>query len=247
MKKYLLEEMTWEEAKEKFKEIDIAILPVGSLEQHGPHLPLSTDAFDVYWLAKEVCKKVREPKPIVLPPINYGISQHHREFVAISLSPETLINVVYDIGCSLAYYGIKKLLILNGHGGNIAALKVAAQKLTFEKDLLVFIDTGEIAHKEHKRIVKTKNDVHSGEYETSTSLYNREELVKKDKFVKGEPKFISKHLAFSSDEPIPWVFFTHKLSETGVLGDATKATKEKGEKLWQIHINKLSKFIEEIR
>lgn len=248
MDKYLLEEMTWEEAQDKFKEIDIAILPIGSTEQHGPHLPLSTDAFDAYWIAKEAVKRVIPPKPAVLPPINYGISYHHMAFPGtISLSPETLISIVYDIGCSLVTYGVKKLIIINGHGGNTPALKCAAQKLSYEKKLLTFIDSGEIASKEHKEIVKTPNDVHSGEYETSTSLANREELVKLDKAVKELPIFPSPYLAWSSANQVSWVFTTDKLSKSGVLGDATLASKSKGEKLWEAHIKNLAEFIEQLK
>ena len=240
--------MTWEEARDKFKETDIAILPVGSIEQHGAHLPVSTDAFDAYWLAKETVKRVKAPKPTVLPPLNYGISYHHMTFPGtISLAPETLISTVYDIGCSVASYGVKKLLIINGHGGNTPALKCAGQKLTYEKKLQIFIESGEIAEKERKEIVKTLNDVHSGEYETSTSLANREQLVKVDKLVKAIPKFPSPYLEFSGDNKVPWVFTTDKLSKTGVLGDPTLATKEKGKKLWEAHIKNLAEFIEQLK
>lgn len=255
MDKYLLEEMTWEEAKTKFKETDLAILPVGSLEQHGPHLPLSTDAFDAYWLAKEVTKKVTPPKPVVLPPINYGISYHHMAFPGtVSLAPETLIATVYDIGCSLVVYGIKKLLIINGHGGNTGALKCASQKLNHEKKLLVFIDSGESASKEIKQLVKTPGDVHSGEYETSTSLANREKLVKKNKLKKEKPilpvgkqEFPSPYLDFGSNNYVPWTFETHKLTKSGILGDATKASKQKGKKLWNVHIKHLVEFVEQLK
>ncbi|MEW6069885.1 MAG: creatininase family protein, partial [Candidatus Thermoplasmatota archaeon] len=71
--RYLLGELTWVEAEKRFKETDIAILPIGSLEQHGRHLPLDTDSYDAYWLAKEVVKRIKDPKPLVLPPINYGV------------------------------------------------------------------------------------------------------------------------------------------------------------------------------
>ncbi|MBI4722598.1 MAG: creatininase family protein [Candidatus Stahlbacteria bacterium] len=246
--KYLLEELTWTEAKDKFKETDIALLPVGSLEQHGPHLPLSTDAFDAYWLAKEAVKRVASPKPVILPPINYGISYHHMAFAGtISLSPETLISLIYDIGCSLVTYEVKKLLIINGHGGNSPALKCAAQKLGFEKKIFVVIDDGKISASEQKEICSTQNDAHSGEYETSTSLANRPELVKLNGLVKEVPKFPSPYLAWDSANQVSWVFTTDKLSKSGVLGDATLASKDKGDKLWEAHIKNLAEFIEYLK
>jgi creatinine amidohydrolase/Fe(II)-dependent formamide hydrolase-like protein len=248
MDKFLIEEMTWEEARDRFKETDIAILPVGSVEQHGLHLPLSTDAFDAYWLAKEVAKRVVSPKPIVLLPINYGISYHHMNFPGtISISPETLIATIYEIGCALLIHGIKKLLIINRHGGNVSAIKCASQKLKYEKKLFVFIDTGEIASKEREEIIKTQNDIHSGEDETSTSLANREALVKLDKLTKRVPKFSSQYLGFTGVNKIPATFSVDELSSTGVIGDATLATKSKGKKLWQAHIKNLVEFIEQLK
>ncbi len=248
MEKYLLEEMTWEEARDKFKETDVAILPVGSIEQHGPHLPLSTDSFDAYWIAKQAVKRVNLPQPVVLSPVNYGIAYHHMAFPGtISLSPETLIAIVYDIGCSLAKWGVKKMLIINGHGGNTPALKCAAQKLTFGKSLYVFIDSGEIAGKERQSLVKTKDDFHSGEYETSTSLANRENLVQRSKAVKEIPEFPSPFLSGSFPNHVSWVFRTDELSKSGVLGDATLASKEKGEELWNAHIGNLVEFIEQLK
>jgi creatinine amidohydrolase/Fe(II)-dependent formamide hydrolase-like protein len=248
MEKYLLEEMTWEDARDRFKESDVAVLPVGSTEQHGPHLPVSTDAFDVYWLAKETIKRVTSPKPVVLPPINYGISYHHMAFPGtISVAPETLISTVCDIGYSLVAHGLKKLLILNGHGGNTPALKCAMQKLAHEKSIRVFLDSGDISAKERAEIVKTPNDVHSGEYETSTSLVNREKLVKTDRLAKSAPRFPLPHLEFSGDNKVPWVYKTDELSESGVLGDPTLASKAKGEKLWEAHIKNLVEFIEQLK
>lgn len=246
--KYLLEEMTWPEAKKQFSESDIALLPVGSIEQHGHHLPLSTDAFDAYWLAGEVVKGIEKPRPAVLPPLYYGIAYHHMSFAgSISLSPETLIALVYEIGTSLTVHGVKKLIIVNGHGGNTPALKCAAQKLAYDKNLKVFIDSGETAGKERQMLVTTKEDAHSGEYETSTSLANREELVDINKAVKNVPQYSSPYLAKSAANNIAWVFKTEDLSESGVLGDPTLASKEKGEKLWQAHISNLREFIEQLK
>ena len=80
MNKILLGEMTREDAKERFAVCDLAILPVGSFEQHGPHLPLSTDAFDAIYIAEKSVEKVSDPKPVVCPPINYGVSGYHMDF-----------------------------------------------------------------------------------------------------------------------------------------------------------------------
>ncbi len=112
-------ELSWPEAEEKLKKVDVALLPVGAIEQHGPHLPLDTDAFDAEYLAKRVAEKCSNPKPFVLPLIPYGVSYHHDDFMGtISVSNETLSKIVYEIGINLARQGIKKLVIINGHGDN---------------------------------------------------------------------------------------------------------------------------------
>jgi hypothetical protein len=80
---------TWPEAEKRFKEIDVALLPVGAIEQHGPHLPLDTDAFDANHLASEVAKACSHPKPIVFPLISYGVSYHHKDFSSPSWSSST--------------------------------------------------------------------------------------------------------------------------------------------------------------
>ncbi|MGB5849769.1 MAG: creatininase family protein, partial [Ignavibacteriaceae bacterium] len=113
---YVWAELTWPEAEEKLKRVDIALLPVGAIEQHGPHLPLDTDAFDAEYLAKRVAATCSDPKPFVLPLIPYGVSYHHDDFMGtISVSNETLSKVVYEIGMNIARQGINKLVIINGH------------------------------------------------------------------------------------------------------------------------------------
>ena len=114
----ILGELTWPQAKVRFSEVDIALLPVGAIEQHGPHLPLDTDAFDADYLARKVGEGCTAPRPIVLPLISYGVSYHHEDFSGtISIGNETLSTLVYDVGMSCARNGITKLVIINGHGG----------------------------------------------------------------------------------------------------------------------------------
>jgi len=248
MEKFLLGELTREGAKNKFKRQNLAIIPVGSVEQHGPHLPLDTDTYDAYYLAKEAAKRVKGEKPIVLPPIYYGVSYHHMKFVGtISISPNTLQALIVEISRSLKRYGVKKILIVNGHGGNEPALRTAAQILKHEEGLQIFIESGGLISKEIKKVIKTKNDVHAGECETSTSLANREELVDKSRIPDEDAKYPSKHLEFSAEERIIWGFNIDEISKQGVLGNPKRASKEKGERLWKAAISNLSKFIEEIR
>ena len=90
IKRHLLGELTWPEAKARFEEVDVALLPVGAIEQHGPHLPLDCDAFDADYLAKAVAEYCDPPRPLVLPLVSYGVSYHHEDFSGtLSVNPET--------------------------------------------------------------------------------------------------------------------------------------------------------------
>jgi len=244
---YLLAEMTWPEAQIRFKEVDVALLPVGSMEQHGPHLPLDTDAFDANYLARRVAEACSPPKPLVLPLIPYGVSYHHEDFSGtLSISPKTLTQLVYEVGISAARNGITKLVIINGHGGNIPALQFAAQMINRDAHIFTCVETGETSEKDIGALTETPNDVHAGEVETSTALANRPHLVKLDAARKFIPRFSSKYLNFSSKRSVEWYARVAKISTTGVLGDPTKASREKGEKIWEIMIKHLVEFVEDL-
>jgi creatinine amidohydrolase/Fe(II)-dependent formamide hydrolase-like protein len=245
---YILGELSWPEAKKRLKEVDIALLPVGAIEQHGPHLPLDTDAFDAEYLAKQVASRCSDPKPIVLPLVPYGVSYHHDDFPGtISITNETLARLVYEIGLSVSRNGITKLVMINGHGGNGPSLNFAAQRLNRDAHMFICVDTGETSDVDIEAMVKTQNDVHAGEIETSTTLANRPHLVKMDKAEKLIPKFSSRYLSFTSKRAVPWYAFTKKISENGVMGDPTQATAEKGREMWRIMIENLVEFVEEIK
>jgi creatinine amidohydrolase/Fe(II)-dependent formamide hydrolase-like protein len=228
--------------------VDIALLPVGAIEQHGPHLPLDTDAFDADYLARKVAEACSHPKPLVFPLISYGVSYHHDDFSGtISLSNETLSKLVYEIGMSAAKNGITKLLIINGHGGNAPALKFAAQMINRDAHIFTSVDTGETSDVDLAALCDTPNDVHAGEIETSTSLATRPHLVHMDQAKKFVPKFSSQYLDFSTKRSVEWFARTLRISTNGVLGDPTKATREKGEKMWEVMIRNLVELVEHLK
>jgi len=240
--------LTWPEAEKYLEKMDVAILPVGSIEQHGPHLPLDTDSFDAAYLANQVAAACSEPKPLVLPVISYGVSYHHEGFKGtISINNDTLSKLVYEIGISLARNGIKKMVIINGHGGNTPSLNFAAQMINRDAQIFVCVDSGETSDVDIYRIVETPNDVHAGEFETSTSLAIRPHLVKKPLADKSIPEFSSRYLNFTSKRGISWYAYTKKISDSGVMGDPSKATAKKGKKMWQIMIAHLVTFIEDLK
>lgn len=247
-RRYLWGEITWPEAEVRFQKTDIALLPVGSIEQHGPHLPLDTDAFDADYLAKRVAAACSSPKPLVLPLISYGVSYHHEDFAGtISINNDTLSRLVYDVGMSVARNGIKKMVVINGHGGNSPALNYAAQMINRDAHIFVCVDTGETSDVDINKIVETPNDVHAGEAETSTSLAVRPHLVRMDKAQKAVPSFSSRYLNFTGKRSIAWYAYTRKISASGIMGDPTKASAEKGEKIWETTIAHLVALVEDLK
>lgn len=240
--------LTWPEAEKRFREMDVALLPVGAIEQHGPHLPLDTDAWDAERICDDVAAACSHPPPIVLPVIAYGVSYHHDDFPGtLSISPDTLSRMVYEIGVAVARNGITKLLIINGHGGNSAALHFAAQMINRDTGIFTAVDTGESSDTDIDKLTETPNDVHAGEVETSTTLALRPELVRMDLAKPAIPRFSSHYLDFTSKRSVGWYAHTKKISESGVLGDPTLATAEKGREMWRIMVENLVEFVEDLR
>ena len=240
--------LTWPLAKSILKGIDIALLPVGAIEQHGPHLPVDTDAFDAAYLARQVAKACQPPRPLVLPLIPYGVSYHHDDFPGtLSVSNDSLAKFVYDVGVSAARNGITKLIVINGHGGNSATLHHAAQMINRDTRIFTCVDSGETSDPDIYAIAETKNDVHAGEIETSTSLAVRPELVDMKKAKAMVPRFSTKYLDFTSKYSVGWYARTENISKSGVFGDPTRASAEKGRAIWEVQIRHLVSLVEHLK
>jgi len=245
---FMWESLTWEELEERLKIVDTAILPCGAIEQHGRHLPVDIDYYDAVYLSNKVAEACSDPKPFVLPPIPFGVSYHHDDFKGtLSVTNNALSAFVYDIGMAVARNGIKKLIIINGHGDNAPTLNYAAQMINRDAKIFVCVDTGETSDIDINRLNSTPNDIHAGEIETSTTLAVRPEMVQMDKAVNETMKFGSSFLDFDNDRSVSWYVRTNKISESGVMGDATKATAAKGDKMWEVMIAQLVKFIETVK
>jgi creatinine amidohydrolase/Fe(II)-dependent formamide hydrolase-like protein len=240
--------LSWPKAEQALKNVDIALLPVGAIEQHGPHLPLDTDAFDAEYLCREVARACQPPRPLVLPLVPYGVSYHHEDFPGtLSVSNASLSSFVYDIGMSAARNGITKLIIVNGHGGNSATLHYAAQMINRDARIFTCVDSGETSDPDIYSVAETRNDVHAGEIETSTSLATRPELVDMAAAEQFVPEFSTGYLDFTSKYSVGWYARTLQISESGVFGDPTKASIEKGQQFWQVMTLHLVKLVEHLK
>jgi creatinine amidohydrolase/Fe(II)-dependent formamide hydrolase-like protein len=240
--------LAWPDVQSYLEQVDLAILPVGAVEQHGPHLPLETDAFDAEYLSQRVAAACSDPKPLVLPLIPYGVSYHHQDFPGtLTIDNDTLAKMVYDIGLSVVRNGIRKFVILNGHGGNAPALNYAAQMINRDTHIFVCVETGESSDVDVDRLIDTPNDVHAGEVETSTCLAVRPHLVRMERAEASVPVFSSRYLDFTSRRGISWYAATRRLSDSGVLGDPGKASAAKGRRIWEIMIAHLVAFVEDLK
>ncbi len=247
MNSFQLGELTWPEAKERFRHSDVALLPVGSTEQHGPHLPLDTDAFDANHLAQAVAATCKPPRPLVLPLIPYGVSYHHEDFSGtIGVSPDSLARFVHDVGMAAARNGVTKLVIINGHGGNLPSLHFAAQLINRDARIFTCVDSGETSDPDVYALAETPNDVHAGEIETSTTLAVRPDSVRQTKLRKFVPKFSTQYLDFTSKRSVTWYARTARISPSGVLGDPTRASRDKGERMWSVMIRNLVELVEHL-
>ncbi len=229
------------DVKEKIDSSPIAILPVGAVEAHGPHLPLGTDNLLAERLSTELAKRVNG---FVLPTLPYGQVWSLRNFPgSINISNQSLINFIVDIGNSLYKQGFKTFAMVNGHLGNGTALKEAARVL-FEKcpELRVFYFFYPGMNKAVAKVRETDaahgTYFHACEIETSYMLYLAPEFVDMERAITDIPT-----IPISADvTPTPWEEFT----STAVLGDAKLATKEKGKYVIDIALDNMVKIIKQL-
>jgi creatinine amidohydrolase len=170
-----LSDMTWWEAQESFRERSLVVVPVGSVEQHGLHLGVGAD-----WIqAWEIAKRVGERTGVtVLPVMPYGVSAHHMDFPGtISLDPETLQRVIYEILTCLNAHGVTKVVFMNGHGGNLGAITDAAKVARKETGMLcAIVQWWDVL--ESKSIMGHPAEEHAGYAETAFTLASRPRAVR---------------------------------------------------------------------
>jgi creatinine amidohydrolase len=238
-----LAEKSWPEAGELFEETDIAILPVGSTEQHGPHNPLGTDHLIAARMAFEVGERTGVP---VLPVVPVGVSAHHRQFPGtLWVPPGVFRGYIKGIALAAASHGVRKVLVVNGHGGNTTSLMEVTGELREEHGVFTAVASA-----------FPPMDGHAGEGETSANLYFHGHLVRMDRAVdtKQNKKLGSLEVeGFNYVYPGRFAWDTMDLSPTGVMGSAgatiksTTASGEKGRELMEPYIDELCALVEEMK
>lgn len=203
--------------------VDTAILPIGAVEQHGPHLPLGTDWIIIQEIAGNVAEKLGAC--YLLPALPYSNSQEHLGFSGtVSLRPSTLVKVMKDIILSLHLHGVKKVIVISGHGGNWI-IKPAVRELNLEYPDMKVIHMGLSGDE--------PSDLHAGNTETSCMLYLNEQLVRKDEIIDSIPDQTREYLDYVGMKP---------LSEHGTWGVPSRASKQKGKLYIEANANQIADY-----
>ena len=215
----LVEEITSKEFEEALKTVKAVIIPVGSVEAHGPHLPIATDLYTIY----EVCKALsKEVDVLVAPPVYYGLCRSTRRLPGtVSIRGEVLKALLLDIFSEFWDFGIKNFFVLSGHAGgthNAFILDAVENFLENHKDANFFVaNIYELLKPALEELEIPFNDSHAGEWEASLIMYFKPELVK-GKGYEDYPKFPK--FWVTSDKKKYW--------PSGIWGNPLKATPEKG-------------------
>ncbi len=255
MQSHRLERMTWMEVDEALvRGVDAVLLPFGSIEQHGPHMPLDTDCFIAQALAERAATAAQSQglTLLVAPTVNVTLSWYHMQFPGtMRLTTETFLRVFVDICDSLFLHGVKTVIVVNGHGGNVAALTVAinhylettgrrvpvANWIELAADVVAEIDTPTI---------------HAEEAETSLAMALGQRvdlsLATRDAFDRSQAvreaglpwsslgRYDASHVGPSVIVPMDML---RDISPSGVVGDGTRATLETGQRIVDVVVPRL--------
>lgn len=261
--KNYLPHMTWEEVEELGKKTDMAIIPLGSIEQHGPHLPFAVDILRATEAAKLIAQKT---DVLVAPCLLVGNSETHMGFPGtLTISIETMQQVVFEVAQSLGRHGFKRIMFLNKHGGNPEIVDYVITRLRVETDIVaVAISRLQRAPSETPR-PRLKFDRHAGEGETSAMLYLAPQLVQMDRARKQEvslpPHIWELYELVEENSNLRRIIrqetFTgtttgkgtsvREMTGIGVLstGDVTRARAERGRDAIERYVEAAVKFIED--
>jgi creatinine amidohydrolase len=260
MEKYLYSDLTWPEVNEAVEQKKVILLPIGSTEQHGPHLPLDVDNL----IATSVCLEAGRRSPdkiLVAPAISYGYNIHALDYPGtMHVSHDHLLGFCLSVCKSFAYHGFKRIVIVNGHGSNSAVLELVSRRAILETDALVTsfmwmsllgIDPNFVPSV--RESVFPGGSGHACEMETSIYLHLAGEKVQMEKAKdhiawynrKGTASF--QWLDLFGSGPVSVFEWTSTFVEDGIFGQATLATAEKGRRVFEETVTRLVQFVEEFQ
>ena len=257
MNKIRYDELTWPEMREAIKSQPVVLVPFGTVEDHGPHLPISTDNAIVEAICLEAARRA-PGEMLVMPTVAYGLDEHHMDFPGtVTVDMQTLLAFVADVAMSPARHGFGHVLIVNGHGSNASIAELAARRVVLQTGIVcgamspnAAIDPtlAEPALSEMRRS-GPGGVAHAGEYETAMMLHLRPDLVQMDKAVREMGQIKLEYFNWDHPEPsvLSWQDWWSRMSESGICGDPTVATAEFGRALFETTVDNFVRFVREFR
>jgi creatinine amidohydrolase len=219
------------------RENTVILQPIGAIEQHGPHLPLIVDAAIATAVLGKALGQLEAGVPAyALPPLYYGKSNEHWHFPGtVTLSAETLIALLTEVAESVYRAGFRKFVLVNAHGGQPQVLEIVARDLHQKyPDFQVFpLFVWNVPNVAAELLTEKEAQwgIHAGDAETSLLLSILPETVRMDAAVREYPRGMSGESLLSMEGKLPFAWVTRDLSDSGVLGDPTTATREKGDRI----------------
>jgi creatinine amidohydrolase len=255
--KYRYDELTWPEMREAIAQQPVVLLPFGTVEDHGPHLPINTDNVIVEAICLEAARRAAGDV-LVMPLVSYGLDEHHMDFPGtVSVDIQTLLAYVADVAVSVARHGFAHVLIVNGHGSNEPIADLAARRVVLETGVICGAMSPNAAIDptlaepvySHMRQSAPGGVAHAGEYETAMMLHLRPDLVHMDKAVRELGQIKLDYFNWDYPEPsvLSWQDWWSRMSESGVCGDPTVATAEFGQALFERTVDNFVRFVREFR
>lgn len=251
-KSYLYQQYTWQEMAEVVKKQPVVVLPIGSVEDHGPHLPLDTDNFLIWQICEEAARRA-DGDILLMPPVSYGYETHHMDFAGtIDIKPEHLLHFMLDITTSVAHHGFERILIANGHGSNMPVLDLVARRTNLETGALCAAFMWPSLAAEAVRKVRQSGRggmAHACELETSMYLHLDPERVAMDKArpEMGMPDSEFIWMDLMEGSPVLLMDRWTRFSKSGVSGDPTLATAEKGREVFEAVVDALVRLAREFK
>jgi len=241
-----LPHLTWTQVRD-LPANSVAVLQVAATEQHGPHLPLYTDVLIGQAVLAAALERVPASAPIyVLPPVTYGKSNEHRGFPGtVILSADLLYRTLLEVAASVNAWGVHRLVLLNTHGGNRPVVDMAARDIRDATGMVTFaVHAGALGHGGGLSKIEEEFGLHAGDAETSIMLAAHPDLVRPvpntvqypTPRVTGTPD--PRFRASRGDVQFAWL--TRDLSESGIVGDPTAASAEKGRRIIAVRAERLA-------
>jgi creatinine amidohydrolase len=245
-----LKDLTWPEVKELDFGKLIVLFPTGSFEQHGPHLPFTTDT-DIVSAIAEAIEQRMPADVLLLPTLWPGLSTHHMHFPGSMDVPQpTYIQLITEMGKSMTNMGAKKVFILNGHGGNDTPLRAALRELktAVPQTRFVFASYWTIAAKTLREVRESElgGMGHACEMETSIMLHLNPDRVKIERAVRDGPTHTDPYRKADMQfgRPVFFVNEFHEVTKSGVMGHPDLASAEKGKRFLDGIVEEVSAFVE---